>query len=149
MPSLTFLYINAAGEHYGVASEPRLAAFTERHKIQLAVPPLQKTTDIAGVIAHSNSDGIVFEMMKGWADLEQVRLTRVALHSRKRAWFYWPAESAIECIDDARLRGYRNLYGVAASFDFVRPAAAFAGRFVNPARAILNSAKSLLSPSQL
>jgi len=150
MPPLTFLYINAALDRCGIGADERLAGFTERHKVQLMVPPLETATDITGAIVGNNSSGVVFEMTKGWADLEQIRLARVALNSRKQAWFYWPAESAIECIDESRLTSYRNLGVLAASFDSVRPAAEFvATRFVHPARAILNSTRSLMSSSQL
>jgi glycosyltransferase involved in cell wall biosynthesis/ubiquinone/menaquinone biosynthesis C-methylase UbiE len=149
MSSVTFVYVNSSLDQSGRGSDDHLAEFTERHKRRLPVPPLERCSDITAQIVMPGLDGIVFEMTKGWADLEQIRLARSALNSRKRAWFYWPAESAVECVTHELLDSYRTLYLLADSFAFVRPALGFAGRFVNPVRALFRTIQSVASSSQL
>src|SRR5262249_51567639 len=123
MPPLRFIYINAALDRSGVGDDDRLRGVTVRHKICPRVPLLETCADANAAISRDKDDGVVFEMVKGWASLEQIRLARSAATHGKRVWFFWPAESTVEAIDEERLRHYRTLYAIAASFETVRPVA--------------------------
>src|SRR5262245_12648585 len=125
MRPVTYIYANSTLDRCGFGSVDQLATFTERHKIKLRVPPLGPCRDIAYEIGRTNADGIVFEMVRGWNDLEQIGLARSILHNRRAVWFYWPAESAIECIDEERLHSYKKLCMLAESLDAIRPASEF------------------------
>lgn len=97
------LYLAPTGE-LSVVDEPRLAATTERHKIDLTPRALGRQADPLAVIAGDDGFlGLVIELHVGWAGRDALRLAARALRLGRRVWLYWPQESAVECVDRDRL----------------------------------------------
>jgi hypothetical protein len=88
--------------------EASLAATTERHHIELAAPRLEVVADASVELSRSTVEGVVFELSSGLPSARHVRLIEQALRADRRAWLFWPAEQAIECVDDERLLSVRR-----------------------------------------
>jgi SAM-dependent methyltransferase len=86
----------------------RLAQLTERHHAELTVPPQQPLTDASAEVARSSASGAVFELFSGLPSEQHLRLIARVLESGRQAWVYWPAEEAIEFVDQERLRSLRR-----------------------------------------
>ena len=94
-----------------IVSHDGLAGTTERHRIEIFDAPttqnfqplneLDRVPDLAGVIV---------EMERGWPGQAHLRFAAKVLKRGRRAWFYWPNESAIEVIDRDRLGTYWRLW---------------------------------------
>ncbi|PYQ97519.1 MAG: hypothetical protein DMF95_09945 [Acidobacteria bacterium] len=94
-----------------VVSHAGLTETTERHRLEICDAPsmpcfhpleeLDRMPDLLGVIV---------EMERGWPGRSHLRFATRALKKERRAWFYWPGESAIECVDSDRLRSYWHLW---------------------------------------
>jgi len=54
--------------------------------------------------------GAIVEMERGWPGQSHLRFASSVLGKGRRAWFYWPNENALECVDDARLGTYWRLW---------------------------------------
>src|SRR5262249_55492332 len=118
----TVLYAEASLACFSIINEPRLANFTERHKIELPITQLEATSDIVSEIAKHTSAGLVLRLEGGVCDLWGLRLAGNVLRSGLKVWFYWPHEQAVECIDAERLQSYRRLWSVAGLYrHFVHP----------------------------
>jgi SAM-dependent methyltransferase len=86
-----------------------LAQLTERHLAALAAPPLQPVADASGELSRSCVSGGVFELASGLPSERHLRLIARELQAGRQAWVYWPAEEAVECIDEERLCSLRRL----------------------------------------
>jgi len=108
----TYAYIDAAQTGLGYFVDPKMAAATERHKIDLLRPVLKAVNDPFRVVLDAGVGGIVVGMCRGWPGLPNLRLAGRVLDRQLRVWFYWPNEKVIECIDQERLRSYWLLWTV-------------------------------------
>lgn len=103
-----YLYFTSDLKQAGVFDEPSLAATSERHHLELAAPTLETVTDAAVELSRSAAEGVVFELSSGLPSELHLRLIDQVLGAGRRAWVYWPAERAIECVDDERLQSLRR-----------------------------------------
>ena len=108
VPSDTYLYFAPDLRHAGLFADPSLAATTERHHVHLRVPPLQPVADASAELSHTAAAGVVFELASGLPGERQLPLFDQVLRAGRRAWMYWPAEQAVECLDDERLASLRR-----------------------------------------
>jgi len=121
------LYLTAGGD-VGIVDEPRLAAMTERHKIELPAPAsLMPGPPLRLLDQNPSLAGVVVEMTLGFAPRATLRLAREVLRRGRRVWLHWPAETAVECVDDERLASHwRHWVFIVAGFARQRLAAAVA-----------------------
>lgn len=102
-----YLYVDGGLRRAGVFSDARLARLTERHHIALLPPPMLPAPRPLRALANGDAlDGAVIELHRGLPDPSQLRLARRILAAGRRGYFYWPEESAIECVDADRLRSF-------------------------------------------
>ncbi|HWI20047.1 MAG TPA: methyltransferase domain-containing protein [Vicinamibacterales bacterium] len=92
-------------------TEPGLAATTERHHMSIRLGPMATCLDpLDELNKRSDLLGAVIAMERGWPGSSHIRFAESVLKAGKRAWFYWPAEQAIECIDREALGTYWRLW---------------------------------------
>jgi ubiquinone/menaquinone biosynthesis C-methylase UbiE len=103
-----YLYFASDLTRAGCFDEASLAATTERHHVELAAPRLEVVADASVELSRSTVEGVVFELSSGLPSARHVRLIDQALRANRRAWLFWPAEQAIECVDDERLLSVRR-----------------------------------------
>ena len=77
---------------------------TERHPVVFDIPPVQPVADILEELRRSQAGGVVFELAEGLPSARHLQLVGEVLRSDRRAWIYWPAEQAVECVDVERLQ---------------------------------------------
>ncbi len=110
------LYVGPFVDCVRVVKHDGLDATTERHRLDLPPQPLLPCpSPLEEFERLSFLDGVVIEMHTGWAGRPHMRLAGEVLRRGKRAWFYFPAEQAIEVIDRERLRSYWRLWIFLAS----------------------------------
>jgi hypothetical protein len=98
------LYHAPTGE-LGWIDEPKLAATTERHKIVLYPAGQQGMHDVLKTLdAEPASAGLIVGLFTGRLGRDTLSLLGRVVSRRQRAWLYWPAEEAIECVDRERLK---------------------------------------------
>lgn len=96
-----------------VVAEAGLATTTERHRLSLRLGPLATSLDpLAELARRPDLLGVVIGMERGWPGSSHLRFAAAVLKQGRRAWFYWPAEQAIECLDGYALRAYWRLWTV-------------------------------------
>src|SRR5262249_24012536 len=98
-----YLWPNGA---VGVVEDPRLAVTTERHKMSLMPTPVASGDPVEMLSTDTAAAGLIIEMYVGWVGRDRLALIRGVLSRRRRAWLYWPDESALECVDRERLRSH-------------------------------------------
>jgi ubiquinone/menaquinone biosynthesis C-methylase UbiE len=103
-----YLYFDPDLERAAEVADPTLALTTERHRAGIAVASFMAVVEPAGEISRSKTLGVVFELASGLPSERHLQLIGQTLQSGRRAWLYWPAEQAIECVDDERLLSLRN-----------------------------------------
>ncbi|MBL0141881.1 MAG: methyltransferase domain-containing protein [Betaproteobacteria bacterium] len=109
-----YRYATAALDRVGEVENAELASFTERHKARLdpvfpdAQAPLPEPS--AGFA------GLVIEMASGIASRAALRIADRWIRAGARVFLYWPAESAVERLDEDRCRSYRWLGLANAAF---------------------------------
>ncbi len=92
-------------------SEPGLAKTTERHHIDVRLGPLATCLDpLAELAGRPQLLGAIIGMDRGWPGSSHIRFAASVLKAGRRAWFYWPAEQALECIDKEALGTYWRLW---------------------------------------
>jgi ubiquinone/menaquinone biosynthesis C-methylase UbiE len=99
------LYVAPDLRHAGTFTNDALAATRERHHLCLAAPPLQAA---AAVTPPSDASGVIFELASGLPTDAHLRAVADTLRSGRRAWLFWPAEQAVECVDAERLESLRR-----------------------------------------
>jgi ubiquinone/menaquinone biosynthesis C-methylase UbiE len=92
----------------GVFEDASLAATTERHHLDLAPPQLEAVADAAAAFARAAAEGAVVELSSGLPSERHLHVIDRVLRSGRRAWLFWPAEQALECVDDERLNSLRT-----------------------------------------
>ena len=103
-----YLYVAADLRRAGSFEEASLAATSERHHVALALSPLETIADPLEAMHRLSSHGLVFEMLSGLPNAEQLQAIDGALRAGRRAWLYFPAEQAVECVDEERLDSLRR-----------------------------------------
>src|SRR5690242_7438423 len=100
----TALYLSSDLRRASVVDEPLLDATTERHRIDLVVPSGRSIADPHAELArHAASTGLVLALAGGLPDRERLNLLGRAIAHGRGVWLHWPAESAVERVDDERL----------------------------------------------
>jgi glycosyltransferase involved in cell wall biosynthesis/ubiquinone/menaquinone biosynthesis C-methylase UbiE len=136
------LYVAPDGKAVRIVSHDGLAGTTERHRLEIAGAPMTPCLD-------PDLQGVIIEMERGWAGQSHLYLASAVLGRRLRAWFYWPGESAIECVDRERLHSYWRLWVFVTSIRAKRRLANVWRRVVAPFaafRAAWRSEASELAP---
>ena len=106
-------YLDAGSEF----RDDRLVDTTERHKIALdpGTPvPLPGGADAA--LARNGIDGVVLAMADGSPRRSHLQFARRALNAGRRVWLYWPAEQAVEALDEERVSSYWRHWFVIYTF---------------------------------
>jgi glycosyltransferase involved in cell wall biosynthesis/ubiquinone/menaquinone biosynthesis C-methylase UbiE len=97
------LYHAPTGE-LGWLDDSRLDAMTERHKIVLRPSGEQGIHDLLRTLDQDQSaGGLVIGLFTGRVGRDTLQTLGGVLTRGRRAFLYWPAEEAIECVDRARL----------------------------------------------
>ncbi|MDP3716191.1 MAG: methyltransferase domain-containing protein [Acidobacteriota bacterium] len=92
-------------------TEAGLAGTTERHHLAIRLGPLATCLDPLGELARRpDLLGVIVAMERGWPGSSHLRLASAVLKQRRRVWFYWPAEQAVEVIDRDTLGSYWRLW---------------------------------------
>jgi len=102
-------YLFVAGNTAGPFDDTRLAEATDRHKYAVVPPPLAATADVLDAARLAGAQGLVLQMSRGFLVRSELDLCARALRAGHGVWLYWPAEQAVEAVDDLRLRSYRRL----------------------------------------
>ena len=103
-----YVYFTSDLQRGGVFEDLSLAGTTERHHIELGVTELGALADPSAEVARSTAAGAVFELASGLPSERHLRVIDQILRGGRRAWLYWPAEQAIECVDQERLDSLRR-----------------------------------------
>jgi ubiquinone/menaquinone biosynthesis C-methylase UbiE len=74
----------------------------------LTAPALRPLADTDALAAAARGDGAVFELSSGLPTGRQLEALARVLRAKRRAWLYWPRESAVECVDAERLDSLRR-----------------------------------------
>jgi glycosyltransferase involved in cell wall biosynthesis/ubiquinone/menaquinone biosynthesis C-methylase UbiE len=92
-------------------TEAGLAETTERHHLPIRLGPLTTCLDPLGEIGRRpDLLGVIVAMERGWPGSSHLRFASAFLKERRRVWFYWPSEQALECIDAGTLSSYWRLW---------------------------------------
>lgn len=102
----TYLLYDLITGACGEIVEPKLKSFTERHKLDLAVPSAMQGVDDVVVEAGRRAGiaGVVVQLPDGIPRRSAVQLASRLLSRGKAVYFYWPAEGAIEVVDRLHVR---------------------------------------------
>lgn len=90
--------------------DDRLDGMTERHKIVLDPPSVYPTADPLTEMERHGSEGLVIGIKYGVPSCAAMRLAKRVLDNGRRAWFHWPDEQAVECVDWERLKSHWRLW---------------------------------------
>jgi ubiquinone/menaquinone biosynthesis C-methylase UbiE/glycosyltransferase involved in cell wall biosynthesis len=112
----TYLLTLATFDKVGEFCDSRLACFSERHAFQLPEQTLRDVQDPCAELEATGCKGIIFQMSRGTPGRHQLQAAGRVLKSGKKAWFYWPEEAAIECLDRERLSSYWRLWIATKAF---------------------------------
>lgn len=104
-----YLYLVSSLDQRGEFADESFAMFTERHRVVLPMPKLEPVEPAAIDSTAPDFAGVVIEMLNGWPWPAHLRLAKRWVRAGKRAFFYWPGESAIEVADEERIRSYWHL----------------------------------------
>jgi glycosyltransferase involved in cell wall biosynthesis/ubiquinone/menaquinone biosynthesis C-methylase UbiE len=105
----TYIYVGPDLRSAGPFADDRLAEATDRHKYAVVPPALAVTPDLLAAARAAGAKGFVLELSRGFLVRAQLDFCARALRAGLRVWSYWPAEQAVEAVDDLRLRSYRRL----------------------------------------
>lgn len=94
-------------------TEAGLSETTERHRLSIRLGPMTTCLDPVGEIAkRPELLGVIVAMERGWPGSSHLRFASSVLELRRRVWFYWPSEQAIDVIDADALASYWRLWTV-------------------------------------
>src|SRR5215467_12824392 len=100
------LFLNSTLRNGGIASDPRLRQLNDRHTISLSSVAPKPIANPLEEVCRPDVHGVVVSMSTGLPDLDQLRFAEYVLSRRSKIWFYWPGETAIECIDHEQIKSY-------------------------------------------
>lgn len=104
-----YIYISPNLDKAATFIDERLWGLTERQKITLDIPALNSTDDAFEEALKQSCEGAVIEPMFGWPSRIHLQIARRFLRNGLKVFFYWPNETALECLDDERLNSYWRL----------------------------------------
>jgi len=109
-----YLYINPRIDGTSILTTDALSNTSERHHVVLnagrtrpAADP-HKADPLGAIDGHGSVEGVVISLSSGIPDRARLDIAATALKRGLRVWFYWPAEHAIECVDDEKLTSLRR-----------------------------------------
>jgi ubiquinone/menaquinone biosynthesis C-methylase UbiE len=88
--------------------DARLEGTTERHHIELSPPPAQPAAPPVAELQRTHASGVVLELASGLPSLQQLEAVDAVVTLGSRVWLYWPAENAVECIDEEKAQSLRR-----------------------------------------
>ena len=88
--------------------DARLEGTTERHHIELSPPPAEPAASPVAELQRTHASGVVLELASGLPSLQQLEATDAVLQLGSRLWMYWPAENAVECVDEEKAQSLRR-----------------------------------------
>jgi len=94
----------------GVIWDDRLETLTERHRLSLTLPAWCEATDVMQRLEATETGSVILVLERGWLSRRMMRICRQVLNSGRRVFLYWPAELAVECLDEERLTSYWRLW---------------------------------------
>ena len=110
-----YLYFGPRLDGFFTLTTDALERTTERHHLTLGVGesmtganPLEVVRGLNGTGAQDGINGIVIAMASGLPDRQRLEVIEAALTRGLRAWLYWPAEQAVECVDRERLESLKR-----------------------------------------
>jgi glycosyltransferase involved in cell wall biosynthesis/ubiquinone/menaquinone biosynthesis C-methylase UbiE len=119
-----------------IVSHEGLAVTTERHRLEIFAAPSEDCLQPLGELDRMpDLLGVIVEMERGWPGQSHLRFASKVLRKGRRAWFYWPNESAIECVDRDRLSSYWHLLAFVTAHRAFRRARAVKWQFLERLRA--------------
>jgi len=108
-----YLYVASNLGEIATIENGELAATEDRHRISIPVSETIVCLDpITELSRRPNLTGVVIALERGWPGRSHIRLARAVLKRGLRAWFYWPAEEAVEALDDERLVSFSRHWAV-------------------------------------
>ena len=130
------LYVGPDLGRARVVSYEGLASTTERHRLEIPSAPLPICLQpLAEFDRMPDLLGVIVEIDRGWPGQAHVRFAASVLRRGRRAWFYWPGEQAIECVDRDRLGTYWRLWAFMTALRIWRRLGAEWRRLTRPYRA--------------
>ena len=104
------LYVATDLKSFRLVSHAGLDETTERHRLDLGSGPMTPCDRALAELKRFPAAGMIIEMERGWPGQSHLRAASKVMRRGRRAWFYWPHEQALECMDRDRLRTYWNLW---------------------------------------
>ncbi len=105
------LYVTSNLGAAATVTEAGLAETTERHHLAIRLGPMATCLDPLGELARRpDLLGVIVAMERGWPGSSHLRFASAALKQKRRVWFYWPSEQAVEVIDADTLGTYWRLW---------------------------------------
>src|SRR5689334_11579522 len=86
-----------------------LKGLTERHRIELQMPPLARDLEPLKASQTPEVAGVIIEIPRGCALGSQLQLATRLNSQKTPAFFYWPVEGAVERMDAGRIRSHANV----------------------------------------
>lgn len=88
---------------------PDFSELSERHTCNIdVIGNLEPASDVAVRAARTTSNIVLVVISRGLPQPNERKLARGLFHRGIRTYFYWPRESAVELIDNHRIKSYRN-----------------------------------------
>src|SRR5262245_33362473 len=109
-----YLYINPRIDGTSIVTTDALSNTTERHHVVLNTSGPWRAADprnadpLCALKGHGCREGVVISLASGVPDLARLGIADAALKSGLRVWLYWPAEQAVECVDDEKLESLQR-----------------------------------------
>lgn len=113
------LYIAAGLLETGTVEDQSLAATSERHRVAFE-RPVTVAANLEQTLAADPGCGVLLELDHGWPGRAHLKLARRLLAQSRRVWFHWPAEQAVEVVDDERLGSYWRLWLMVKGYGLAR-----------------------------
>jgi hypothetical protein len=125
-----YLYVSPNLGEIATVESSELAATEDRHRIPLVIAEPVVCLDVYSELARRpNVKGVVIALDRGWPGASHLRFASHAMRRGLRAWFYWPAEEAVECLDPERLSSFWRHWAVVTTH---RVKSAIRRRIVGP-----------------
>jgi len=109
------IYLTHDLDAYGSVPAGGFDSFTERHPVTLSEPELRRVNAalderaLASLAADPGVEGVIFEVRRGVPTRGQLRLARRLVGAGRETFLYWPAESAVERLDEERIASFWRL----------------------------------------
>ena len=102
-----YLYVAPNLGEVATVENGELAATEDRHKVSIAVSETIVCLDLRAELSRrANLKGVVIALDRGWPGASHLRFAAAVRKRGLRAWFYWPAEEAVEALDDERIASF-------------------------------------------